>query len=155
MVWGCIEPPDRSRPYIGLNAFGCQCWSNSLLNYPYVHIHVCFIYNIELHYVATVYCPISFFMYLCSAHWSSCSFIYKTAAFQSADLMTWPTGVRDGAESIATLHPFVPQRAILVFPDFQPMRASEESVYIYLFQQNLVSTTMHLRSPVHFPPPQE
>jgi hypothetical protein len=35
----------------------------------------------------------------------------------------------------------------VVFPDFQPMRVSEESVCIYLFRQNPVFTSLHLRSP--------
>jgi hypothetical protein len=38
-------------------------------------------------------------------------------------------------ESIATLPPLGP-RYIGVFPDFQPMRVSEEPVCIYLFRQN-------------------
>ncbi len=37
----------------------------------------------------------------------------------------------------------------MVFPDFQPMRVSEEPVCIYLFRQNPVFTSLHLRSPVH------
>ncbi len=40
-----------------------------------------------------------------------------------------------------------------VFPDFQPMRVSEEPVCIYLFRQNPVFTSVHLRSPVHVVPP--
>ncbi len=41
----------------------------------------------------------------------------------------------------------------VVFPDFQPMRVSEEAVCIYLFRQNLLFTSMPLRSPVHVVPP--
>jgi hypothetical protein len=33
------------------------------------------------------------------------------------------------------------------FPDFQPMRVSEEPVCIYLFRQNPVFTSLHLRYP--------
>ncbi len=40
-----------------------------------------------------------------------------------------------------------------VFPDFQPMKVSEEPVCIYLFRQNPVFTSLHLRSPVHVVPP--
>ncbi len=39
------------------------------------------------------------------------------------------------------------------FPDFQPTRVSEEQVCIYLFRQNPVFTSVHLRSPVHVVPP--
>jgi hypothetical protein len=39
-----------------------------------------------------------------------------------------------------------------VFPGFQPMRVSEEPVYTYLFRQNSVFTSLHLRSPVHVAP---
>ncbi len=42
----------------------------------------------------------------------------------------------------------------MVCPEFQPMRVSEEPVYIYLFRQNPVFISLHLRSPVHFVPPQ-
>jgi hypothetical protein len=42
----------------------------------------------------------------------------------------------------------------VVFPDFQPMRVSEETVCIYLFRQNPVLTSLHVRSPVHVVPPQ-
>ena len=55
-------------------------------------------------------------------------------------------------ESIAMLPPFGP---IVVFPDFQPMRVSEEPICLYLFQQNLAFTSLHLRSPVHVVPPQD
>jgi hypothetical protein len=41
----------------------------------------------------------------------------------------------------------------MVFPDFQPMRVSEELVCIYLFWQNPVFTSLHLRSPVRVVPP--
>ncbi len=41
----------------------------------------------------------------------------------------------------------------MVFPDFQPMRVSEEPVCIDLFRQNPVFTFLHLRSPVHVVPP--
>ncbi len=34
-------------------------------------------------------------------------------------------------------------------------RVSEEPVHIYLFRQNPVFTSLHLRSPVHVVPPQE
>ncbi len=37
----------------------------------------------------------------------------------------------------------------MVFPDFQPMRMAKEPVCIF-FGQNLVFTSLHLRSPVHF-----
>ena len=40
-----------------------------------------------------------------------------------------------------------------VFPDFQPMRISEEPVCIYLFRQNPFFTSLHLRSPVYDVPP--
>jgi hypothetical protein len=36
----------------------------------------------------------------------------------------------------------------MVLPDFQSMRVSEEPVSIYLFRQNPVFTSLHLRSPV-------
>ncbi len=35
----------------------------------------------------------------------------------------------------------------MVFPDFQPMRVSEEQICIDLFRQNPVFTSLHLRSP--------
>jgi hypothetical protein len=41
----------------------------------------------------------------------------------------------------------------VVFPDFQPTRVSEEPVCIYIFRQNPVFTSLHLRSPVHVVPP--
>ena len=41
----------------------------------------------------------------------------------------------------------------MVFPDFQPMKISEEPICIYLFRQNPVFTSLHLRSPVHVEPP--
>jgi hypothetical protein len=41
------------------------------------------------------------------------------------------------------------------FPDFQPMRVSEEPVCIYLCRQNPIFTSLHLRSPVHVVPPQK
>jgi hypothetical protein len=37
----------------------------------------------------------------------------------------------------------------VVFPDFQPLKVSEEPVCIYLFRQNPVFTSLHLKSPVH------
>jgi hypothetical protein len=40
------------------------------------------------------------------------------------------------------------------FPDFQPIRVSEDPVCIYLFRQKPVFTSLHLRSPVHVVPPQ-
>jgi hypothetical protein len=40
----------------------------------------------------------------------------------------------------------------VVFPDFQPMRVSEKPDCIYLFRQNLVFTSLHLRSPVRVAP---
>ncbi len=42
----------------------------------------------------------------------------------------------------------------VIFPDFWPMRVSEELVCFYLFRQNPVFTSLHLRSPVHLVPPQ-
>ncbi len=55
------------------------------------------------------------------------------------------------SESIATatLPPFGP---IGDFPDFQPMRGSEEPVCIFLFRQNLVFTSLYLRSSIHVTP---
>ncbi len=41
----------------------------------------------------------------------------------------------------------------VLFQDFQPMGVSEELVCIYLFRQNPVVTSLHLRSPVHVVPP--
>jgi hypothetical protein len=45
---------------------------------------------------------------------------------------------------------------IWFFLDLQSMRVSEEPICIlqYLFQQNPVFTSLHLRSPVHVVPPQ-
>jgi hypothetical protein len=43
----------------------------------------------------------------------------------------------------------------VVSPDFQPMRAREEPVGIYLFRQNPVFTSLHLRYLVHVVPPQQ
>ncbi len=40
------------------------------------------------------------------------------------------------------------------FPDFQPMKVSEEPVCIDIFRENPVFTSLHLRSPVHVVPPQ-
>jgi hypothetical protein len=40
------------------------------------------------------------------------------------------------SESIATLPPCGPTVVVVVFPDFQPIRVSEEPVCIYLFRQN-------------------
>ncbi len=37
----------------------------------------------------------------------------------------------------------------VVWPDFQPMRVPEEPVFIDLFRQNSVFTSLHLKSPVH------
>ncbi len=37
----------------------------------------------------------------------------------------------------------------VVWPDFQPMRVPEEPVFIGLFRQNPVFTSLHLKSPVH------
>ncbi len=42
----------------------------------------------------------------------------------------------------------------VVFPDFQPMRVSEEPVCICLFRHNPVFTSLQLRSSVHVVPPQ-
>ncbi len=42
----------------------------------------------------------------------------------------------------------------VVWPDIQPMRVPEEPVCIDLFRQNPVSTSLHLKSPVHVVPPQ-
>jgi len=63
--------------------------------------------------------------------------------------------LRPGPESIATLPPFDPIEGHTVsgFPDFQPMRVSEDPVCIHLFRQNSVFTYLHLRSPVHVVPP--
>jgi hypothetical protein len=44
---------------------------------------------------------------------------------------------------------------LVALPDFQPMRVSEELVCIYLFRQNPVFTSLHLRYPVHVEPPWE
>ncbi len=41
----------------------------------------------------------------------------------------------------------------VVFPDFQQIKVSEEPVCIHLFQQNLVFTSLHLRSSIHVEPP--
>ncbi len=41
----------------------------------------------------------------------------------------------------------------LVWPDFQPMRVTEEPVWIHLFRQNPVFNSLHLKSPVHVLPP--
>ena len=43
----------------------------------------------------------------------------------------------------------------VIFPDFQPMRVTEEPVCIDLFRQNPVFTSLHLKSPVHVVPPRE
>ncbi len=40
----------------------------------------------------------------------------------------------------------------MVFQDFQPIRVSEEKICIYLFRQNLVFTSLQLRSPVRVIP---
>ena len=42
----------------------------------------------------------------------------------------------------------------VVWPDFQPMRVPEEPVWIDLFRQNQVFTSLHLKSPVHDVQPQ-
>ncbi len=41
----------------------------------------------------------------------------------------------------------------VVWPDFEPMRVSEEPVCIYLFRQNPDFTSLHLKSPLHVIPP--
>ena len=41
----------------------------------------------------------------------------------------------------------------MVFPDFQPMKVSVESVYIFIFRQNTVFTSLNLRFSVHVVPP--
>ncbi len=41
----------------------------------------------------------------------------------------------------------------VVWPDFQPMRIPEEPVYIDLFRQNPVFTSLHLKSTIHVVPP--
>ncbi len=41
----------------------------------------------------------------------------------------------------------------MVLPDFQPIRVSEEPVCIYIFRQNPIFTSLHLKSPVHVVPP--
>jgi hypothetical protein len=62
-------------------------------------------------------------------------------------------------ESIATLPPSYARSLIeepkLFFPDFQPMSVSEEPVCVYLFWQNLVFTSLHLRSHFHVVPPMD
>ncbi len=57
-------------------------------------------------------------------------------------------------ESIATLPPFRPTEGDKwFFSDFQPVRVSEEPVFIYFFRQNPVFTSLQLSSPVHVVPP--
>ncbi len=46
-----------------------------------------------------------------------------------------------------------PRGKKVVFPDFLPMRISEEPVCINIFRQNPVFTSLHLRSPVYVVPP--
>ncbi len=45
--------------------------------------------------------------------------------------------------------PFSPIKGINGFPDFQPMRVSKEPVCIYLFWQNPVFTSLHLKFALH------
>ena len=71
------------------------------------------------------------------------------------DIFLFPLTTANWTESIVTLHSIPSHRGTsVVFPDFQPMRVSEEPVCIYLFQQNPVFTSLHLRSPIHVVPPQ-
>ncbi len=63
--------------------------------------------------------------------------------------------LRLSSESIAALPSFGPIEGhkCMVCPDFQPKRVPEEPVCIYLFRQNPVFTSLHLKSPVHVVPP--
>jgi hypothetical protein len=49
--------------------------------------------------------------------------------------------------------PFSSVHSIMIEQSAQPMRVPEEPVWIHLFRQNPVFTSLHLRSPVHVEPP--
>ncbi len=85
-------------------------------------------------------------------------FCFKNVDWQSIRIESWPANIVQIQLANLDLHACSCIRSHretkVVFPDFQPMRVSEEPICIYLLGQNPVFTSLHLRFPIHVVPPQ-